>query len=312
MKKLLKTIRDIILLVFRNLFLRLFLHHTPINKKYDVSICSIFKNESDFLQEWIEYHLLIGIEHFYLYDNESEDKPENVLQPYIDRGIVSLKPWAGKHAQMSAYKDFYDSYRDETQWVSFLDIDEFICPNNKTNIRDWLKTYRKYPAILIYWKMFGTSGQMRHDATKLVIEQYHVAWSGLYKVGKCIINTKYDISKFDAFTHHCPHIKYSIMGLRFNIRPINQFKLFITPDNHLSWLYNEDNCSIQINHYWSKAWDIYEKKMKMTDVYYKDNPKKNISYFYMHEERNDSVDYKIYKYLIRLKQRIKMLENNKS
>ena len=102
------------------------------------------------------------------------------------------------------------------------------------------------------------------------------------------------------------------MGLRFNIRPINQFKLFITPDNHLSWLYNEDNCSIQINHYWSKAWDIYEKKMKMTDVYYKDNPKKNISYFYMHEERNDSVDYKIYKYLIRLKQRIKMLENNKS
>ena len=48
MKKLLKTIRDIILLVFRNLFLRLFLHHTPINKKYDVSICSIFKNESVF------------------------------------------------------------------------------------------------------------------------------------------------------------------------------------------------------------------------------------------------------------------------
>ena len=38
-------------------------------KKYTVAVCAIFKNESVFLKEWLEYHLLIGVEHFYLYNN---------------------------------------------------------------------------------------------------------------------------------------------------------------------------------------------------------------------------------------------------
>ena len=40
-------------------------------KKYTVAVCAIFKNEGIFLKEWLEYHLLIGVEHFYLY-NKSE------------------------------------------------------------------------------------------------------------------------------------------------------------------------------------------------------------------------------------------------
>ena len=34
--------------------------------KYDVSLCLIFKNEGLFLQEWIDYHLTVGVDHFYL------------------------------------------------------------------------------------------------------------------------------------------------------------------------------------------------------------------------------------------------------
>ena len=60
--------------------------------------------------------------------------PESILKQYIDKGIVTLKMWTGNQAQMTAYKDFYDNYRHETQWVSFLDPDEFICPNNKNNM----------------------------------------------------------------------------------------------------------------------------------------------------------------------------------
>ncbi len=34
--------------------------------KYYFSICAIFKDESLSIKEWIEYHKLIGVEHFYL------------------------------------------------------------------------------------------------------------------------------------------------------------------------------------------------------------------------------------------------------
>ena len=56
-------------LVVLNLFVRFFLRHPKYNKKYKISICGIFKNESCFLKEWIEYHEILGVEHFYLYNN---------------------------------------------------------------------------------------------------------------------------------------------------------------------------------------------------------------------------------------------------
>lgn len=35
--------------------------------RYYLSIGAIFKDEARFLDEWIEFHLGIGVEHFYLY-----------------------------------------------------------------------------------------------------------------------------------------------------------------------------------------------------------------------------------------------------
>ena len=62
------------------------------NKKlYGISICAIFKDESIYLKEWIEFHLLIWIEHFYLYNNFSKDSYLEVLKPYIEKNIVTLR-----------------------------------------------------------------------------------------------------------------------------------------------------------------------------------------------------------------------------
>lgn len=36
------------------------------DKLYYLSVCAIFKNEGPILKEWIEYHLLVGVDHFFL------------------------------------------------------------------------------------------------------------------------------------------------------------------------------------------------------------------------------------------------------
>jgi hypothetical protein len=41
--------------------------------KHYLSICAIFKDEAPYLQEWIEFHRLLGVEKFYLYNNNSRD-----------------------------------------------------------------------------------------------------------------------------------------------------------------------------------------------------------------------------------------------
>jgi len=53
----------------------------PPEPAHFLSICTIFKNEARYLREWIEFHRLVGVDHFYLYENRSEDDFAPVLAP---------------------------------------------------------------------------------------------------------------------------------------------------------------------------------------------------------------------------------------
>jgi len=52
--------------------------------QYDLALCTCFQSEAPYLKEWIEFHKLQGVQHFYLFDNLSEDRPENVLSEYTN------------------------------------------------------------------------------------------------------------------------------------------------------------------------------------------------------------------------------------
>lgn len=296
-----KAVGTYLWLLSLNIFLRPFLRRPKYKKKFKIAICGIFKNEAPFLKEWIEFHEMIGVEHFYLYNNNSDDTFLEVLQPYIDRGIVTLTDWPFDQAQMKAYKHFYETYRHETQWVSFLDLDEFFCPKGEVFLIDWLKRNDKYPVLLCYWRMFGTSNVLQHDYSKLCIEQYFVSWKYYDKCGKCLVNTDYDIARFDSSTHHETTVIFKILGIPFRVGPANALGRFVKDQFHFSDERKCDKMDIQINHYWTKGWDVYSKKRQLTDVYFKENPKKDLEYFFYHENKNVACDYTIFRYLIRLK-----------
>ena len=60
---------------------------------YHLAIAAIFKNETPYLEEWLEYHLLVGFDHFYLYDNDGSNEVRELLAPYFRAGIVSHHPF---------------------------------------------------------------------------------------------------------------------------------------------------------------------------------------------------------------------------
>ena len=47
-------------------------------------------NKGPWLREWIEYHHMIGARNFILYKSGWSDNTDQVLAPYIERGMVEV------------------------------------------------------------------------------------------------------------------------------------------------------------------------------------------------------------------------------
>lgn len=123
-----------------------------------LAICAIAKNEGSYFKEWIEWHAALGVEKFYVYDNESTDDTILVLKPFIDSGLVEYRIIAGRKVQTLAYDDCLVRHRYDVRWIAFIDLDEFIVPLTHTTIPQFLMDFHKFASIEINWQCFGSGG----------------------------------------------------------------------------------------------------------------------------------------------------------
>jgi hypothetical protein len=142
----------------------------------------IFRDEAPYLKEWIEFYLLLGVQHFYLCSHNSTDHFKDVLDPYIREGIVELRErnddksdqslyfFLGAH-QNAYFTEILKAARGESKWIAFLDSDEFLYPIKTHSILDFLKNYEEFGGIVANWQMFGTSRVEKLDPKRLMIEQ---------------------------------------------------------------------------------------------------------------------------------------------
>jgi hypothetical protein len=283
------------------------------DKKYYFSICAIFKDESLSLKEWVEYHRIIGVDHFYLYNNQSSDNYKEILQPFIDKGIVTLIEWdINPPSQIPAYQNFHDNYWDETNWVAFIDLDEYICPKRAESITMWIKRYEKFPSLVLYWKQFGSSGQIAHNHSKLIIEQYTTSWDKFYDQGKPIFNTAFDVYAFSPKYVHVLPASISILNHKFLIPPINEFRKFIRfRCNRIGIFKGKQHFSIQINHYATKSYKEFfiNKRKRGAPTNTGKNAQHIRSSFAYNFVQNyaTTCDYTIHRFLLKLK--VKLNDN---
>lgn len=136
-----------------------------------IAVCSVFKDEGPNLLEWIAYHRSLGIDHFFLYDNESTDGGPSIIQTDPLKNYVTVIPMPPRPAQWRAYKHFIDNYASNWDWAAFIDLDEFIHPIEADSIKDLLPRYEAFSGILLHWLNFGPNGHDRRP-DGLVIENY--------------------------------------------------------------------------------------------------------------------------------------------
>jgi len=186
-------------------------------KKYNLSICAIFKNESNYLREWIEYHRLVGVDHFYLYTNNTTDSSREVLQPYISRKIVTLINWPDalkfsfldqdEHnfiwplsTQIPAYENAAKfTAIHETKWLVFLDIEEFLVPPQTNTLTEILEKYDDFPGVKLASDFFDSS-KLEIPRRKLLIEAIELVGAPESNLHKEVVKTIFKPELTEGFT----------------------------------------------------------------------------------------------------------------
>lgn len=156
-----------------------------------LSACAIVKNESLYLREWVLFHQLQGIEHFYLYHNAPLDKDIETLRvigDFVSKGIATYEPWAVCPGQFTSYNHCLRTRSAETKWTAFLDCDEFLYSPQGFKVPEVIEQLDtpEVGAIAAHWQFWGSNG---HEAYRddLVINRFTKHSKELNKHVKSIV-----------------------------------------------------------------------------------------------------------------------------
>lgn len=134
------------------------------------SIVAIFKDEAQYLTEWITFHRLQGFDNFLMYNNGSSDRGRDICERL---GCIVMD-WPGDIQQLPAYHDSF-THLPANDWAAFIDIDEYLwCPSGvpvAEMLKYWLDNFPRMDVLEVPWQMFGSNGWTRRPPS-LTIDAY--------------------------------------------------------------------------------------------------------------------------------------------
>lgn len=231
---------------------------------YDLAVVAIMKNEAPYVKEWLDYHLVAGVDHFYIYDNESPDNLKEVLQPYIDAGIVTYTFYPGKLCQMKAYLDSIKRFKYFCRYMAWIDGDEFIFPKSKpviTEIVDEVLSASPASAsgLGVNWNVYGSNNLEKADFSRGVLERFTrraetqwappLGWSPA-RGGNATVKTIANPRRIKFFpTPHAPEYFSNCFAVNENAKRVQAYANYpVTSEK------------IVVNHYYSKSLEEFKLK----------------------------------------------------
>ncbi|KAI9135980.1 hypothetical protein BKA69DRAFT_1107176 [Paraphysoderma sedebokerense] len=182
-------------------------HDVPLSqmnntiKADHIIIASFFQNKARYLREWVEFHYLLGVRRFLLYDFNSDDNPQEILRPYTDIGLVELLQWPPTEYDKAKFhhgafgtqfvenmaaclKDndvrrrqlgcrhsaFLEAVRrsdGKARWLGFLDVNQFVYPHNEdkgnqsSTLRTIFQSVETYQVIEVFGDYFSPEGMVK-------------------------------------------------------------------------------------------------------------------------------------------------------
>ena len=223
--------------------------------KYYCSLCLIIRDENEYLEEWLKWHIGQGVEHFYIYDHDSTKPVAEFIQSMGAQTSeqITIVDWSGKHdnAQPNAYNDCLKRFGKESKWIGFIDADEHVRVKTGMLLPTFLKSYEDFAGLFAVWTMYGANGQkyksdlpLRQRFPKPVSVK---TWSD--KMGKVFVQS---LLMKDIYIHNGhPEDGFNVVGEAKDVVSENQF-----------WKENAKTSLICVDHYHTKSYEEWIEKLK--------------------------------------------------
>ena len=142
---------------------------------YRYSIIACARWETPYIAEWIAYYEAIGFEHIYLYCNDDDPAELKAEVEAATKGrpdLVSFTHFPGQGRQRDMYIAGLERARHQSEWVTFLDIDEFLVLRGCNDIGSFMESFDStVDSVHFNWIYFGNSGFIERPAGS-VLSQY--------------------------------------------------------------------------------------------------------------------------------------------
>jgi hypothetical protein len=219
--------------------------------RFEVAVMAILRDEAPNMEEWLCHHLAIGVDHFFLYDNGSTDDLHEVLRPYADHGIVTCVYFPMRGLQRDANNHVVRFFGSTTEWLAYVDIDEFLVPEHDEPIGRVLARFPDAEQVLVSRKEFCYGGH-RTPPGGLVTEAYREYSVNVPRVGTSEILAK-PIIRPAGVARVGIHNASTLHGRTVNTdgQPTSDEATVIEDPSY---------ANLQMNHYYTKSWQEFQAK----------------------------------------------------
>ena len=145
--------------------------------EYELAVVTVIHNDARYIGEWLEYHYRLGVDKFYIYDVESEDREElmKILAPWIEAGVVDYDDQTKMGDFLQTLNDTAFWHRCDCRYFCMLSVHEFIFVKNGQTLLDFVdEHFAKDVAaasLAISRVHFGTSGE-KFYRNESVVERF--------------------------------------------------------------------------------------------------------------------------------------------
>lgn len=206
-------------------------------KKHELCICTMVRNQGRFLREWVMYHAEMGVQRWFIYDNNSDDDIDAVIESLSNAKYdVSRYVWPWIKTQEAGFAHCALRARDSCQWVGFIDVDEYFHLPSGLFLLDVLRNQSKYSNVAelrVSCHSFGPSG-LKHVPPQGVMVGYTCRLAAPER-HKSIVRPEALNSSLINVVHH------------FHVRDGYEYV-------------NMDRGEMVINHYKYQVWEVFKEK----------------------------------------------------